>query len=92
MLLGFISLLLTVGQTRIAEICISKSLGDSLLPCPKEEASEEDISIEEIEKFSLHRKLMFIASNETPLRRSLATNEVTTGHCASKVEICACYS
>lgn len=85
MLLGFISLLLTVGQTRIAEICISEGLGDSLLPCAKEEASENS-SVEGTEKFSLHRKLMFIAS-ETPLRRSLATDEISTGHCAKKVEI-----
>ncbi|XVE55021.1 hypothetical protein DITRI_Ditri03aG0127600 [Diplodiscus trichospermus] len=33
MLLGFISLLLTVFQDRIAKICISKDLGDQWLPC-----------------------------------------------------------
>ncbi|XP_059069145.1 MLO-like protein 6 [Cryptomeria japonica] len=85
MLLGFISLLLTVGQTKISQVCISESLGDSLLPCPKEEASE----VEETEKFSLpghHRKLMFLAS-EIPLRRSLATDEIQSGHCANKGKV-----
>ncbi|KAH0985738.1 hypothetical protein GBA52_012915 [Prunus armeniaca] len=33
MLLGFISLLLTVGQKPIANICIPKSVGESFLPC-----------------------------------------------------------
>ncbi|KAL0432794.1 UNVERIFIED_CONTAM: MLO protein1 [Sesamum latifolium] len=33
MLLGFISLLLTVGTTYIAKICVSKELGEKWLPC-----------------------------------------------------------
>ncbi|GLJ17825.1 hypothetical protein SUGI_0311720 [Cryptomeria japonica] len=41
MVMGFISLLLTIGQRPISEICISKSLGDTLLPCSKEETSAE---------------------------------------------------
>ncbi|XP_019191443.1 PREDICTED: MLO-like protein 6 [Ipomoea nil] len=40
MLLGFISLLLTVGQSTILKICISKSLGNSWHPCDRHE--EED--------------------------------------------------
>lgn len=39
-----------------------------------------------IEVFLIHRKLMFIASHETPLRWGLETNEVATSHCAPKVE------
>lgn len=35
MLLGFISLLLTVGQGPISNICIPKSVGDTLHPCSK---------------------------------------------------------
>lgn len=35
MLLGFISLLLTVGQSTILKICISKSVGDSWHPCDR---------------------------------------------------------
>ncbi|CAK8569201.1 unnamed protein product [Lathyrus sativus] len=41
MLLGFISLLLTFGTKYIAKICIPPSLGDSMLPCKKEEVEEE---------------------------------------------------
>ncbi|XP_029129845.1 MLO-like protein 6 [Cajanus cajan] len=33
MLLGFMSLLLTVSEKRIANICITKSVGETLLPC-----------------------------------------------------------
>ncbi|KAG5542615.1 hypothetical protein RHGRI_022216 [Rhododendron griersonianum] len=34
MILGFISLLLTFGQNYIANICISTSLANTMLPCP----------------------------------------------------------
>ncbi|XP_049932369.1 MLO-like protein 2 isoform X2 [Nymphaea colorata] len=39
MLLGFISLLLTVGQAPLSEICISERLGRTMLPCVKEKTS-----------------------------------------------------
>lgn len=37
MLLGFISLLLTVFQDRINKICMAKHLADEWLPCKKKE-------------------------------------------------------
>ncbi|KAL9153332.1 hypothetical protein ABFS82_10G041500 [Erythranthe guttata] len=37
MLLGFISLLLTVGQGPISEICVSKKVGNSWHPCAEKE-------------------------------------------------------
>ncbi|CAL1404747.1 unnamed protein product [Linum trigynum] len=40
MLLGFISLLLTVFQNRINSICIPKHLAEEWLPCNKEDESE----------------------------------------------------
>ncbi|XP_039158817.1 MLO-like protein 1 [Eucalyptus grandis] len=40
MLLGFISLLLTVFQERIGKICISEELADKWLPCKKEAADK----------------------------------------------------
>ncbi|GLJ51551.1 hypothetical protein SUGI_1095700 [Cryptomeria japonica] len=88
MLLGFISLLLTVGQKPVSEICISKSLGDSLLPCSKEETLADSVSdqIEKNSSLGYHRKLMFLAS-EIPLRRSLATEEPVTGRCAKKGKV-----
>ncbi|CAL9108646.1 unnamed protein product [Musa textilis] len=40
MLMGFISLLLTVGQSLISKICVPKSVGDSWHPCkPGEESA-----------------------------------------------------
>ncbi|XP_062013070.1 MLO-like protein 12 [Rosa rugosa] len=41
MLLGFISLLLTVGQKPIANICIPKAAGESFLPCQSYTLSED---------------------------------------------------
>lgn len=37
MLLGFLSLLLTVGQGPISDICISKSVGATWHPCSKKQ-------------------------------------------------------
>ncbi|CAA6670800.1 unnamed protein product [Spirodela intermedia] len=42
MLLGFISLLLTVFQGVISNICISASLSSHMLPCKREESSATD--------------------------------------------------
>ncbi|CAA7050557.1 unnamed protein product [Microthlaspi erraticum] len=46
MLLGFISLLLSVSQSKIAKICIPKDLSEKFLPCkkPKADKSIEDSS------------------------------------------------
>ncbi|XP_057844852.2 MLO-like protein 12 [Cryptomeria japonica] len=85
MLVGFISLLLTVGQRPISQICISKSLGDTLLPCSKEEAS--------VMKFSSvgnHRKLITRGGAiqlQVPLRRILEGAADQTGHCAKKGKV-----
>ncbi|GLJ51572.1 hypothetical protein SUGI_1096130 [Cryptomeria japonica] len=89
MLLGFISLLLTVGQKPISEICISKGLGDSLLPYSKEKVLAEHV-FDQIGKFLIpgqHRKLLFLEASETPLKRSLATEEPVTGHCAKRGKV-----
>ncbi|XP_051118278.1 MLO protein homolog 1-like [Andrographis paniculata] len=40
MLLGFISLLLTVGTSYIAKICVSEELGNKWLPCEKHKNKE----------------------------------------------------
>lgn len=34
MILGFISLLLTIGQNYIVRICISEKIANKMLPCP----------------------------------------------------------
>ncbi|PHT40374.1 hypothetical protein CQW23_19228, partial [Capsicum baccatum] len=43
MLLGFISLLLTVSQDRILKICISKNLTNHWLPCKKDNDAKETV-------------------------------------------------
>ncbi|XP_016537549.1 MLO-like protein 15 isoform X1 [Capsicum annuum] len=43
MLLGFISLLLTVSQDRILKICISKHLTNHWLPCKKDNDAKETV-------------------------------------------------
>ncbi|PQQ15295.1 MLO-like protein 8 [Prunus yedoensis var. nudiflora] len=58
MILGFISLLLTFGQSYIARICISLKVADSMLPCTAKD--EEDDST------TSHRRLLWYD------RRSLA--------------------
>ncbi|KAB2007461.1 hypothetical protein ES319_D10G031800v1 [Gossypium barbadense] len=54
MLLGFISLLLTVTEKRIANICIPKNVGETFLPCndPLND-SEEEAKCQEQGKVSL---------------------------------------
>ncbi|XP_073112838.1 MLO protein homolog 1 [Elaeis guineensis] len=44
MLLGFISLLLTIGQTTISKICIPAKAGDIMLPCKKAHDVEKEDS------------------------------------------------
>ncbi|KAK1366471.1 hypothetical protein POM88_042032 [Heracleum sosnowskyi] len=70
MLLGFISLLLTVLKGTISEICIPKAIGNSWLPCDKdfEEEHENDFDGDDG-----HRKLLsFTNLTRTSHHRSLA--------------------
>lgn len=72
MLLGFISLLLIVGQGTITNTCIPKSLGDNWLPCSKKDIEERDAHHDENEA-EIHRKLLsFFDSNVTMTRRVLS--------------------
>eukprot|EP01018_Ginkgo_biloba_P015674 Gb_09144 [translate_table: standard] len=90
MLLGFISLLLTVGQEHISKICISKSLGDSMLPCKKKEATDSEDT--EVSSEGHRRRLLWgsggasSSSSELPLRRFLAGGG-GSDHCANKGKV-----
>lgn len=55
MLLGFISLLLTVGQGPISKICVSKAIGNSWHPCDKK---QEKSKYEEDTKDDGRRRLL----------------------------------
>ncbi|CAL5197389.1 unnamed protein product [Lathyrus oleraceus] len=54
MILGFISLLLTFGQTYIVRICIPANVAHKFLPCPYNSTQHENNDEEEH-----HRKLLF---------------------------------
>ncbi|ESQ39039.1 hypothetical protein EUTSA_v10001415mg [Eutrema salsugineum] len=71
MLLGFISLLLSVSQSKIAKICISKGLSEKFLPCkkPKVDKSLKDSS---------HFQFSFTA------RHLLAEDSTAGDYCSQK--------
>lgn len=78
MLLGFISLLLTVFQSTIVKICVSRHIIEHLLPCPLSgKPGEETSSQPKPETTSHFRHLLEKSGNE--------------GYCAEKViTICIC--
>ncbi|XP_015691083.1 MLO protein homolog 1 [Oryza brachyantha] len=68
MLLGFISLLLTVAQTPITKICIPKSAANIMLPC---KAGQDAIKSSKGNKDD-RRRLLWLPVEEESHRRSLA--------------------
>lgn len=68
MLLGFISLLLTVGQGPISKICVPKAVGASWHPCSKKKESKvtlkNDIGL---------RRLLSVSDHGESVRRVLAS-------------------
>lgn len=68
MLLGFISLLLTVLQGPISEICIPKSVAETWHPCKNKKKGNSD---EDSEKKG--RRLLEFLDSDFSVRRSLAT-------------------
>ncbi|GMI89162.1 MILDEW RESISTANCE LOCUS O 6 [Hibiscus trionum] len=71
MLLGFISLLLTVGQSLISNICISKEIADTWHPCNKKE--EENLFNGSYNTDTENRRrLLAISDPGGVFRRSLA--------------------
>lgn len=85
MLLGFISLLLTVGQGPISNICIPKSVGATWHPCSKkqEENLNKDEESESSDSEHNRRKLLSAITSAGSLRRVLAA--AGTDKCAEKV-------
>lgn len=83
MLLGFISLLLTVGTTYVVKICIPIKLGDTFLPC-------EDYRKKSSNKGGSgdgggdRRKLLSFAE-EIMWRRALASEDEGEDYCAARV-------
>ncbi|KAK9290655.1 hypothetical protein L1049_008828 [Liquidambar formosana] len=77
MLVGFISLLLTVGQEPISEICISKAIGSTWHPCNKKQESKLNKKSQEDDDSGDkgQRKLLTITDSGGSARRVLATGE-----------------
>ena len=80
MILGFISLLLTVGTGYIAKICIPIKLGNTLLPCKAKKEEEEEGGKGGDDR----RKLLSYAENMI-WRRAMAESDSKQDYCESKV-------
>ncbi|KAD0221975.1 hypothetical protein R6Q59_026827 [Mikania micrantha] len=72
MLLGFISLLLTVFQARIIKICVKESITEHLLPCSLRDKKE-----------ALNPKL----EGTSHIRHLLAEEAAAVGYCAAKNKV-----
>ncbi|KAL0651220.1 hypothetical protein Bca4012_093911 [Brassica carinata] len=73
MLLGFISLLLTVAQTPISSFCIPKSVASSMRPCSAAEIAKKELDKKEADKQKSTGKLLLELAESYIPRRSLAT-------------------
>ncbi|CAH2050988.1 unnamed protein product, partial [Thlaspi arvense] len=77
MLLGFISLLLTVTQGLISEICVPKSVAASWHPCNKKQEEKKyggDEDLDTGEYYDRRKLLSFLGSGESH-RRALAAKD-----------------
>ncbi|XP_059626757.1 MLO-like protein 6 [Cornus florida] len=85
MLLGFISLLLTVGQGPISNICISKSAGATWHPCSKKAEEKLNKYYTTNSKEENRRKLLGLSDSGQIFRRVLAA--AGTDKCAAKGKV-----
>lgn len=72
MLLGFISLLLTVGQSLISSICIPESVGATWHPCGKSQEEDKKNENSDTDTTEERRKLLSISHFGGGSRRVLA--------------------
>lgn len=85
MLLGFISLLLTVFQSAISKICMSKELVKDMLPCKIEEKEDDD---DDGNATTSHFQTYFASTMSGGTRHLLAkasSNSPVKGYCSAKV-------
>uniref|UniRef100_A0A2N9GC59 MLO-like protein n=1 Tax=Fagus sylvatica TaxID=28930 RepID=A0A2N9GC59_FAGSY len=88
MLLGFISLLLTVGQGPISSVCISQKIGATWHPCNKnQEAAKPTEKDETTDSDSNRRKLLTVLDSGTSFRRILASAEGSTDKCVARGQV-----
>ncbi|KAA8537386.1 hypothetical protein F0562_026927 [Nyssa sinensis] len=89
MLLGFISLLLTVGTKYVAKICIPKKYGDIMLPCAKNSEKKkggDGYGDGDGGGGDAGRKLLSYAE-DIIWHRVLATADLTKDYCGSKDKV-----
>ncbi|KAH0943006.1 hypothetical protein HID58_002643 [Brassica napus] len=90
MLMGFISLLLTIGQNYISQICVSESVAASMRPCSRSEEekkypnTKKDTGKDLGDEENSGRKLLELVESFIP-RRSLATKGYDK--CAEKGQV-----
>ncbi|XP_038874921.1 MLO-like protein 1 [Benincasa hispida] len=91
MLLGFISLLLTVFQGAISKLCVPESLTEHLLPCDlkdKAKAEHGSPSDETGSSSTKHFQTFFVSSISGTARRLLSEGSaLQTGYCAKKNKV-----
>ncbi|KAJ6360297.1 hypothetical protein OIU77_004324 [Salix suchowensis] len=86
MLLGFISLLLTVSQNFIAKICVPENVVNDLLPCKLSEKKKEEGL--KSNSTTSHFQSFFPGTISGTVRRLLAeTSEANLGYCAKKDKV-----
>ncbi|VVA31224.1 PREDICTED: MLO [Prunus dulcis] len=87
MLLGFISLLLTVGQGPISNICISEKLGNTWHPCGKKQETKmnKEKDTEHDDETPSRRLLSLFNQSDVGVRRVLAA--AGTDNCAAKGKV-----
>ncbi|KAA3473028.1 MLO-like protein 1 [Gossypium australe] len=89
MLLGFISLLLTVFQSAVSKICMSKKLVKDMLPCKIEEEEEEDDD-DDSNATTSHFRTYFASTMSGGTRHLLAkasSNSLVIGYCGAKDKV-----
>ncbi|XP_044511921.1 MLO protein homolog 1-like isoform X2 [Mangifera indica] len=79
MLLGFISLLLTVGTRFISKICIPTNVGNTMLPCEAKSTEKNDGYAK--------RKLSWYDAGDETWRRVLAAGDGAEDYCAKKGKV-----
>ncbi|XP_030962414.1 MLO-like protein 6 [Quercus lobata] len=78
MLLGFISLLLTVGQSPISSVCVSQKIGATWHPCSKKQEEAQTNSE------TNSRRLLTVSDSGKGFRRILAGAASSTDKCAAR--------
>ncbi|KAM7273278.1 hypothetical protein ACFE04_027942 [Oxalis oulophora] len=85
MLLGFISLLLTVSQNTLVKICVNKDVVNNLLPCKLNESTQEG---ESKSNTTSHFQRAFRVTISGTARRLLSESSSSeSGYCAEKDKV-----